>query len=54
MSKDELAVRAEAAAELQKRKSVVRSSSAGATSSKKLPKPNGRAVSMAAFPVNGT
>jgi centromere protein C len=38
MSKEELAVRAEVAAELQRRKSVVRSSSAGAQS--KLSTPN--------------
>lgn len=54
MNKEELTARAEVAAELQKRKSIVRSSSAGVTSAKKLPTPNGRAVSMATLPVNGT
>lgn len=42
MSKEELAARAEVAAELQRRKSVVRSSSAGAPS--KISTPNGHAT----------
>lgn len=42
MSKEELAARAEVAAELQRRKSAVRSSSAGAQA--KLSTPNGRAA----------
>ena len=48
MSKEELAARAEVSAELQRRKSAIRSSSAGAQS--KLPTLNGRATSMAANP----
>ncbi|KAF8801665.1 hypothetical protein BYT27DRAFT_7173908 [Phlegmacium glaucopus] len=48
MNMDELVARAEAAADLQRRKSVVRSSSVGVPSTRtNLPTPNGRAASMA-------
>ena len=48
MSKEEMAARAEVSAELQRRKSAIRSSSAGAQS--KLPTPNGRATPVATYP----
>lgn len=51
MSKEELNARAQAAAELQGRKSAIRSSSAGAPTTKsKLPTPNGRATSTSMAP----
>ncbi|KDR73744.1 hypothetical protein GALMADRAFT_251561 [Galerina marginata CBS 339.88] len=52
MNKDEKSAKADHVAEAQRRKSLVRSSSAGApsTSAKAAPAPNGRAVSMAVFP----
>jgi len=51
MSQEEVDARAEVAAELQRRRSSIRSSSVGATSKSKLPTSNGRAATIAAYPV---
>ena len=50
MTPEELAASAEAADELQKRRSSIRSSSAGASTKSKLVTPNGRAATIAAYP----